>query len=122
MSEQNLLRVVESEISWDVHAYLRFCDLPYHSENTKFRVAMGFPTPLLITECEVLSGEGILHSFGEKIGNSTMTSTNIIADLFCATSALQSKKLNPDSSHMALGTRSVFTFFSRLKNFYSQAE
>jgi hypothetical protein len=122
MSEENLLRVVESDIAWDVHAFLRFCDLSYHSENTKFRVAMGFPTPLLVTEREVLSGQGILNSFREKKGSPYEMSVSVVAELVHATSALMAKSLKPDVTHLAWGTRSLSTLFSHLHNYYCQAE
>ena len=123
MSEILFLRVIETDITWELHAYLRFRGYFYVTENTNFRVALGFPTPLLITDSSILSGRSILDSMNQSsLPKKSGYELSMIADLAQATRALATKKLQHSSNAFDFGTRWMFQKFASIHHYFSQAE
>ncbi|RYY84469.1 hypothetical protein EON63_09170, partial [archaeon] len=56
-----VLRVLEHEPAWEIHAYLRFIQLPYIVEYSASPTALGVPLPAVVHGHEVLSGQKIYH-------------------------------------------------------------
>eukprot|EP01031_Cornospumella_fuschlensis_P033631 gene33631-40682_t len=54
-----VLRVIEHEPAWELHAYLRFIQLPYLVEYSPSPNALGAPLPAVVHGNEILSGQKI---------------------------------------------------------------
>lgn len=81
-----MIRLVEHQPAWELHAFLRFNDIPYVSEYSPSPVALGRTLPALADCCKVYSGEQIYECNVIKGTKKVFSPTEIELDELVASS------------------------------------
>lgn len=56
-----IIRLIEHQPAWEIHALLRFYNIPYLSEYSPAPIALGRHLPVLVTSTTLYSGNQILE-------------------------------------------------------------
>jgi hypothetical protein len=128
--DEEPIKVIQHRPSWSLHAYLRFNDIPYYTENSLVENSLNMRLPIIVSNNQIFNERNFIENIHDKIKNN-WTASDLKVDFIYAnhlnttvvSTLNQFIRLNGDEqsrtvSSLPIGLNLFYKFKYDVQNFF----